>query len=305
MSPPPQQDAAFDDRNGWIWFDGKLVPWRDAKVHVLTHGLHYASSVFEGVRSYNGRIFKLREHSQRLIDSGEALEFEMPYSVEELGAACQEVVEANKTGNCYLRPVAWKGSNQMGVINLRGEVHVAIATWPWDYISADMWKQGLRLCPARFARPGPEYFPSTVKASGLYTINTLNKNHATREGYDDAMVLGQRGTIAESTSANIFLVIDGALHTPIPDCFLNGITRQTIIGLAKQMDIEVVERDIPVKELAHAQEVFLTGTAVEMTPVARIDQPAGEFKFTVGGPVERKLIEAFHETAGIGERAMV
>ncbi len=296
-------DPDFHDRDGWIWFDGEMIPWREAKIHVLSHGLHYASSVFEGERAYNGKIFKLTEHSQRLIDSGKALEFEMPYTVEELNAASQKTIEANNLENCYVRPVAWKGSEQMGVINTRAKTHVAIAAWPWDYIAAEVWEKGLRLCAARYRKAGVECFPSTVKAAGLYTVNTLNKNHALRKGYDDALVLGSRGKIAESTSANIFLVIDGALHTPVPDCFLNGITRQTVIELAKGQGIEVVERDIELGELAAASEVFLTGTAVEMTPVARVDHDDRDFEFTVGGPVEQRLIEAFRELTGMAAKA--
>ena len=294
----PLADAPFHDRDGFIWLDGEMVPWREAQLHVLSHGLHYASSVFEGVRCYNGKVFKLTEHSQRLIDSGKALGFKNPFTVEQLNAATEEVTKVNNLPNCYLRPIAWKGSNQMGVINTRGEVHVAIAAWHWDYIGAELWEKGLRLCEARFKRCGEDFFPTTVKAAGMYTINTLNKNYATERGYDDTLVLGQRGTIAESTSANMFLVIDGELHTPIPDCFLNGITRQTIIGLAESFGIPVHVRDIPVDDLAKAQEVFLTGTAVEMTPVAAIDLPDRQFKFQVGGPVELKLIEAFRELTG-------
>ncbi len=296
-------DPDFHDRDGWIWFDGELVPWRDAQIHVLSHGLHYASSVFEGERAYNGRIFKLTEHSQRLIDSGKALEFEMPYSVAELDDASQKTIEANKLENCYVRPIAWKGSEQMGVINTRAKTHVAIAAWAWDYISTEVWEKGLRLCAARYRKASPESFPVTVKAAGLYMVNTLNKNHALREGYDDALVLGSRGKIAESTSANIFLVIDGALHTPVPDCFLNGITRQTVIELARGNGIEVVERDIEVAELAAASEVFLTGTAVEMTPVAVIVYDGVSYQFTVGGPVEKQLIEAFRELTGMASKA--
>jgi len=296
-------DPDFRDRDGWIWLDGELVPWRDAQLHVLSHGLHYASSVFEGERAYNGRIFKLTEHSRRLIESSEALEFDMPYSVEELDKATQETIQANNLENCYVRPIAWKGSEQMGVINTRARTRVAIAAWAWDYIASEIWEKGLRLCAARFRKASPESFPVTVKAGGLYLVNTLNKNHALREGYDDALVLGSRGKIAESTSANIFLVIDGALHTPIPDCFLNGITRQTVISLANDLGIEVVERDIDVAELARASEVFLTGTAVEMTPVAVIDYEGNSYQFTVGGPVEMRLIGAFRELTGMAARA--
>jgi branched-chain amino acid aminotransferase len=293
----------FHDRDGFIWFDGELIPWREANLHVLSHGLHYASSVFEGERAYNGKIFKLREHSQRLIDSASALEMDIPFSVEALDEATQKTVEANGLANCYVRPVAWKGSEQMGVINTQGNTHVAIATWPWDYISAEVWGKGLRLCEARYRKMSNECFPATVKAAGLYTVNTLNKNQAQRKGYDDALVLGSRGKIAESTSANIFLVIDGKLHTPIPDCFLNGITRQTVIKLAASEGIEVMERDIEPNELAAASEVFLTGTAVELTPVSQIDFEEKHFKFTVGGPVENRLIDAFRELTGMVAKA--
>lgn len=297
------EEPDFHDRDGWIWFDGELIPWREANIHVLSHGLHYASSVFEGERAYNGQIFKLREHSQRLLDSGAALEFDIPFSVEELDEASQAAVKANKFENCYVRPVAWKGSEQMGVINTRAKTHVAIAAWPWDYISAAVWEKGLRLCEARFRKTSVECFPATVKCAGLYTVNTLNKNHAMRKGYDDALLLGSRGKIAESTSANIFLVMDGELHTPVPDCFLNGITRQTVIDIAKSQGIEIVERDIELDELADASEVFLTGTAVEMTPVSEIDFEEKQFRFSVGGPVENRLIDIFRELTGMAAGA--
>ena len=228
---------------------------------------------------------------------------EIPFSVEELDEATRKTVEANGQANCYVRPVAWKGSEQMGVINTLAKTHVAIATWPWDYISAEVWEKGLRLCEARYRKMSNECFPATVKAAGLYTVNTLNKNHALRKGYDDALVLGSRGKIAESTSANIFLVIDGKLHTPIPDCFLNGITRQTVIELAAAEGIDVLERDIELTELADAAEVFLTGTAVEMTPVSLIDFEGRHFEFTVGGPVETRLIGAFRDLTGMVDKA--
>lgn len=289
----------FHDRDGWIWHNGKMLPWRDAKVHLLTHGLHYASSVFEGERAYNGKIFKLREHSQRLLDSGKALGFDYDFTLEQIDDACNEVIEKNNLPNCYIRPVAFKGSEFMGVINTENSVHVAIAAWPWEYIGASGQTKGLRLCKAVYNRPSTEFFPSTVKAAGLYTTNTLNKNHAHKLGYDDCLVLGPTGHIAESTSANMFLVIDGQLHTPVPNCFLNGITRQTVIALAKEEGIDVIERDISVSDLAKASEVFLTGTAVEVTPVASVDYDDAKYSFKVMGDLETRLISRFREVTGM------
>lgn len=281
----------FDDRDGSIWFNGTLVPWREAKVHVLNHGLHYASSVFEGVRVYNGKIFKCTQHSERLKRSAELLDFEIPYSVAEIDAACHEAVKANNVENGYLRPVAWRGSEMMAISAQHNKIHMAVAAWSWPaYFSDEARKRGLRLAISDWRRPAPNTAPTASKAAGLYMICTMSKHKAEREGFEDAMMLDYRGYIAEATGANIFLVIDGEIHTPTPDCFLNGITRQTVIDLAHQHGIKVHERHILPNELDGTQEVFLTGTAAEITPVGRI----GDYEFTVG-EVTQKLMQAYHE----------
>jgi len=282
----------YDDRDGVIWFDGKLVPWRDAKVHVLTHGLHYASAVFEGMRSYHGKVFKLREHSQRLIDSGRILGFEIPWTLDQIVAATEATLKAQNIQNGYVRPIAWRGPEQMGVSAQQAKIHMAIAIWEWgSYFSADAHTKGIRMAWAKWSRPAPNTAPTQAKATGLYMICTLSKHAAEAEGYHDAMMLDWRGQLAEATGANVFLAIDGVLHTPKPDCFLNGITRQHVIGLAQKRQIKVVERAIMPEELAKAQEVFLTGSAAEITPVGEI----GQYKFTPG-PITKQLVEDFHRS---------
>ena len=262
----------FDDRDGVIWFNGELVPWRDAKLHVLSHGLHYASAVFEGERVYDGRVFKLNEHSQRLVLSAELLGFHLPVTAEEIDAATRQVVAANGIQDGYVRPVAWRGSEMMGVSAQQNRIHVAIATWDWpSYFDPAARMQGIRIRTSEWRRPSPDCAPTKSKAAGLYMICTLSKHAAENEGWHDALMLDWRGHVAEATGANIFLTIDGKLHTPTPDCFLDGITRRTVIGLAKNRGIEVVERTILPDELATADEVFLTGTAAEVTPVGQID----------------------------------
>jgi branched-chain amino acid aminotransferase len=263
----------FHDRDGWIWMDGKLVEWRSANIHVLTHGLHYASSVFEGERAYNGRIFKGTEHSKRLEFSATTLGMKLPYSTAELDAAKQLTLEKNGLTDAYLRPVAWRGSEMMGVSAQANTIHVAIAVWEWpSYFSAEAKMKGIRLTLSDWRRPSPESAPVHAKAAGLYMICTLAKHKAEAEGYQDALMYDYRGYIAEATGANVFIAIDGKLHTPIADCFLNGLTRQTAIELARRNGIEVVERHIKPEELANATEVFLTGTAAEITPVGEIGQ---------------------------------
>ena len=280
----------FDQRDGFIWYNGVMQPWRAAKVHVLNHGLHYGSSVFEGERAYNGKIFKSREHSERLHRSGELLGFTVPYSVDELMAAKEDVLKANNIVDGYLRPVAFRGSEMMAIAAQQTTIHVAIAAWVWPkYFKADALEKGLRLQTAKWKRPSPETEPVASKAAGLYMICTLSKHEAEKNGFDDAMMLDYRGYIAEATGANIFLVINGEVHTPTPDCFLNGITRLTVIDLARAMGLTVVERHIHPEELANVQEVFLTGTAAELTPVGQIDHHS----FTVG-PVTKKLLDAYH-----------
>jgi branched-chain amino acid aminotransferase len=280
---------AFDDRDGVIWFDGKLIPWRDAKVHVLTHAMHYASAVFEGERVYGGTVFKLTEHSQRLYDSAKILDFTIPWSVAEIDRATRETVAANKIVDGYVRPIAWRGSEMMGVSAQQNKIHLSIATWLWpSYFSPDAKMKGLRLEIADWRRPAPNTAPTQSKAAGLYMICTLAKHKAERAGFDDAMMLDWRGLVAEATGANLFFAKDGRIHTPTPDCFLNGITRRTVIDLARKRQMEVVERAIKPEELSGFQEAFLTGTAAEVTPIAEI----GPYKFTPGR-VCRALLEDF------------
>ncbi len=269
----------FDDREGRIWFDGELLPWREAKVHVLTHALHYASCVFEGERAYGGRIFKMTEHHERLHKSARVLGFEIPYSVAEIDAASEQVMADNGIVDGYVRPVAWRGSEMMGVSAQNTTIHLAIATWEWPaYFSPEARLKGIRMTVSQWKRPAPDTAPTDSKAAGLYMICTLSKHAAEAKGYSDALMLDYRGRIAEATGANIFLVQDGVLHTPVPDCFLDGITRRTVIALAKERGYEVVERPIMPEELARTKEVFLTGTAVEVTPVSEID----DYRFTPG-----------------------
>jgi branched-chain amino acid aminotransferase len=279
----------YDDRDGFIWMDGALAPWRDVKVHVLTHALHYASCVFEGERVYDGRIFKLTEHSRRLATSAEVMGFELPYDVPTIDQACRQVVAANGIGDGYVRPLAWRGAEMMGVSAQHCRIHLAIAAWTWPaYFTPEARLRGIRMTRGRYARPAPNTAPTASKAAGLYMICTLSKHEAEAKGYDDALMLDYRGFLAEGTGANLFLVMDGKLHTPTPDCFLDGITRQTVIGLARDRRIEVVERHIAPDELVSAQEIFLTGTAVEVTPVREID----EHRFQVGA-ITRQLIADF------------
>ena len=285
----------FADRDGKIWYNGALVDWRDAKVHVLTHGLHYASSVFEGERMYNGHIFKLRQHTERLFYSAGELGFKIPYTAEEIDAACNLVCEVNGITDGYIRPVAWRGSEMMGVSAQSNKINVAIAAWEWpSYFSPEARMNGIKLQISKWKRPSPETEPVHAKAAGLYMICTLSKHTAEAAGYQDALMLDYRGQIAEATGANIFFLMkDGKLHTPLPDCFLDGITRRTVIGLAKQRGIEVVERAIVPEEMADATECFLTGTAAEVTPVGRID----DYRFTPGD-VTRQLMEDYDRAVG-------
>ncbi len=280
---------SFDDRDGKIWFDGALAPWRDCGAHVLTHGLHYASCVFEGERVYNGEVFKLREHTQRLIDSAAALGFAIPYGLEEIERATRETVAEQGFADAYVRPVAWRGSEMMGVSAQNTAIHLAIAVWEWpSYFSPEARLQGIRLRSAEWRRPSPDCAPVHSKAAGLYMICTLSKHAAEAEGYDDALMLDYRGRIAETTGANVFLVQNGVLHTPEPDCFLDGITRRTVIGLARERRIEIVERALMPEELDRADEIFVTGTAAEVTPVRAIDERVFEV-----GPVARALMDDY------------
>jgi len=269
----------MDDRDGFIWFDGKLVPWREAKIHVLTHGLHYASCVFEGARAYEGQVFKLTEHSQRLINSARILDFEVPYTVDELDEASRQTLAAMQLTDAYVRPVAWRGSEIMGVTAQTSKIHVAIACWSWpSYFDPAERAKGIRLDISQWRRPAPDTAPTAAKAAGLYMICTLSKHVAERKGYADALMFDYRGFVAEATGANMFLIKDGVIHTPTPDCFLNGITRQTVIALAKARGMSVIERHIKSEELSSFSEVFITGTAAEVTPVGEI----GPHRYTPG-----------------------
>src|SRR5215207_4057442 len=280
----------FDRFDGWIWFDGTLVPWREAKLHVLTHGLHYGSSVFEGERAYEGEIFKSSEHSQRLRRSAEILDYEIPYSVEDLDEAKRTVLEKNGLEDAYVRPVAWRGSEMMAVAAQNSTIHVAIATWEWpSMFDLETKMRGIRLDIADYRRPDPRTAPVLAKAAGLYMICTISKHRAERKGYADALMLDWEGRVAECTGANVFFTRDGQIHTPIADCFLDGITRQTVIGLARDRGLEVVERRIMPDELPSFNECFLTGTAAEVTPVAEI----GPYRYAPGN-ITRTLIEDFN-----------
>jgi branched-chain amino acid aminotransferase len=273
------EPQTYDDRDGWIWFDGELVPWRDAKVHVLTHALHYASSVFEGQRAYNGAIFKLQEHSERLHQSARILGFEIPWTVAEINAACEAVLEANGWTDAYMRPLAWRGSESMGVTPTGTRPHLAIAAWQWGkYFDPAIAANGIRLDIAPWRRPAPYTAPVHSKAAGLYMIATLSKQHAEERGFHDALMLDWRGQVAETTGANAFFVRDGALHTPTPDCFLDGITRRTVMDLARRRGMDVYERAIWPEELESFEQMFITGTAAEVTAVAS----AGPWAFEVG-----------------------
>ena len=270
----------FDQRADLIWFDGKLVPTSDSKVSVLTHGLHYASCVFEGERAYGGTIYKGTEHSERLKRSANILDFEIPYSVAEIDAAKQLVIEKNNRPNAYVRPVAWRGSEMMGVSAQSNTIHLAIASWEWpSYFDPEQRLKGIRLDLAEYRRPDPKTAPCSAKAAGLYMICTISKHQAERKGYADAMMLDWEGRIAECTGANIFFVKDGKIHTPIADCFLDGITRQTVIGLARKRGMEVIERRITPDELTSFSECFITGSAAEVTAVAEI----AHWNFNPGG----------------------
>lgn len=263
----------YHDRDGLIWMDGALLPWRDVKVHVLTHALHYASAVFEGERSYEGEIFKLTEHSERLVESAKILDFDIPYSVAEIDQACRDTVAANKLSDCYVRPLAWRGSEQMGVSARQTKIHLMVAAWNWgSYFPMEQRLKGIRITHAQYRRPDPACAPAKAKAAGLYMICTIEKHRAERAGYSDALMLDYRGRVAECTGANVFLIKDGVIHTPEPDCFLDGITRRTVIDLAKARGIEVIARAIMPEELGSFTECFITGTAAEITPVSEIGE---------------------------------
>ena len=294
-------EVPYDDRDGVIWFNGKFVPWRDAKLHVLNHALHYASAVFEGMRAYNGEIFKLTEHNQRLHNSAKILGFEVPYSVTELDAVSREALEQSGLQNAYIRPIAWRGPEQMGVSAQKCEINVAIAVWEWpSYFTPEARMKGIKLAWAPWRRPDPACAPVQAKAAGLYMICTLSKHHAEANGCSDALMLDWRGQLAETTGANMFLVKDGVIHTPTPDCFLNGITRRSVIDLARKNGYEVVERAIMPNELGDFSEMFVTGTAAEVTPISDIND--GEYSFEVG-EVTRALMTQYDDLVNGRARA--
>ena len=259
----------LDDRDGVIWLNGKLVPWREAKLHVLAHSLHYGNAVFEGERAYGGKVFKLSPHSQRLVASAKLVAMELPYSAEEIDAATKQVVAENKVGDGYVRPIAWRGAEVIGVSAVGTKIHVAVTAFPWGSYYGN---KAIKLVTSRWRRPSPQSAPTASKCAGLYVICTLARDEAVAAGAQDALMHDYRGQLAEATGANLFLVIDGELHTPTPDCFLNGITRLTVIDLARKLGVKVVERAIWPDEVARASEVFLTGTAVEVQAVAAIDR---------------------------------
>ncbi len=281
--------TSFDQLEGSIWLDGKIVPWSEAKVHVLTHGLHYGSSVFEGQRAYGGEIFKLEAHTKRLRESAEVLGFTIPWSEEQINDACKQMLVENNLKDAYLRPVAWRGSEMMGVSAQANTIHLAIAAWEWpSYYSPEERLKGIRLDMAEYRRPDPSTAPFKSKAAGLYMICTISKHAAEAKGYSDALMLDWQGRVAEATSANVFFVQDGVIHTPLADCFLDGLTRRTVIELARARGIEVIERRIMPEEMEVFEECFLTGSAAEVTPVSEI----GPYSF-VPGEICKLMIEDY------------
>ena len=284
-------DGAYDDRDGKIWMDGKMVDWRDANVHILTHAMHYASSVFEGERCYNGKIFKGREHSERLRKSAQYLDFEIPYTIDEIEAAKYEMLQANGWTDAYVRAVAWRGAGpDMGVSAARNPVRLAIAGWEWGNYYGDAKMKGAKLDISKWKRPSPETIPVHAKAAGLYMICTTSKHAAEAKGCSDALFMDYRGYVAEATGANIFFVKDGEVHTPLADCFLNGLTRQTVIGMLKEKGLTVHERRIMPEELEGFEQCWLTGTAAEVTPVGQI----ADYTFEVGA-LTRDISEAYEK----------
>ncbi len=282
-------EIPFDQLDGYIWFNGEMVPWADSKIHILSHALHYGSAVFEGQRIYGGKIFKLNEHSERLHKSASILDFEIPYSVDQLNEACIAVMERQGLTEGYMRPIAWRGSEQMGVAAQKTTINVAIAAWEWgSYFDPEERMKGIRLRLADYRRPDPRTAPCRSKAAGLYMICTIEKHKSEQMGYADALMLDWRGQVAEATGANVFFIKDGVIHTPVPDCFLDGITRRTVIGLAKQRQIEVVERVIMPEEMADFSECFITGSAAEVTPVSEISV----YRFTPG-EISKALLDDY------------
>ncbi|MCG6857819.1 MAG: branched-chain amino acid aminotransferase [Salaquimonas sp.] len=285
----------FDQLGGFIWFNGEFVAWEDARIHVLTHGLHYASAVFEGERAYEGRIFKLEEHTERLFNSAELLGFKIPFTQDEINQACIEEVERQGLRNAYIRPIAWRGSEMMGVSAQKNRINAAIAAWEWpSYFKPEERLKGIRLDISDWRRPDPRTAPCKSKAAGLYMICTLSKHAAEAKGYADALMLDWRGQVAEATGANIFFTKNGVIHTPTPDCFLDGITRRTVIDLARRRGHELVERAIMPEELTEFEECFLTGSAAEVTPVSEI----GPYRFTPGEICQQLMTDYDAEVRG-------
>ncbi|HSG36147.1 MAG TPA: branched-chain amino acid aminotransferase [Paracoccaceae bacterium] len=281
--------GSYADRDGKIWMDGKLIDWRDANVHILTHALHYASSVFEGERCYEGKVFKSRQHSERLLKSGELMDMKIPYTVDEIEAAKRAVLDANGLTNAYLRVVAFRGAGEdMGVSARRNPIRMAVTAWEWGSYYGDAKMKGAKLDVAKWKRPSPETIPTAAKAAGLYMICTMSKHAAEEKGCSDAMFFDYRGYVAEATGANIFFVKDGEVHTPLPDAILNGLTRQTVIQMLRDRQIKVHERHILPSELDSFEQCFLTGSAAEVTPVGQI----GDWKFEVGA-LTRETAEAY------------
>jgi len=279
----------FDDRDGYIWMDGKMLPWREAKVHFLTHALHYGTQVFEGERAYSGVIFKSREHSERLINSAHIIGMEMYYSVAEIDAIKTEVLKANGLENAYIRAAAWRGAEQMGIDVAGTKTHMAVAAWEWgSYFDPSVKEKGITLKSTTWRKPAPNTAPTAAKTASLYNLGCIVKIEVKKAGYTDAFMLDHEGFVAESTGANLFAVRDGVLHTPIADRFLNGITRQTVIQIAKDLGISVEERRIKPEEMPGFSEVFLTGTAAEITAVGKID----DHIYSVG-PMTRQLQNAY------------
>ncbi len=279
----------MENREGFIWFDGELIEWNKAQLHLLSHGLHYASSVFEGERSYSGKIFKLKEHTERLFDSAKQLDLRVPFSIQEINDACYQTLEKNDLSDAYVRPIIWRGAETMGVSAPNSKIHCAIAVWEWpSYFSPEEKLKGIRLTLSGWKRPSPETIPCQAKAAGLYMICTLSKQEAESKGYDDALMLDWRGQVAEATGANIFFMKEKEIHTPMPDCFLNGITRRTVIDIAKEKGFEVIERKIELEELDNFKQCFITGTAAEVTPVSVID----DYPFFVGNEI-KELSDAY------------
>ncbi len=281
--------AHFDNRDGYIWFNGELVDWPDVKLHVLSHALHYASSVFEGERVYNKKIFKLEEHTERLFYSAERMDMKIPYTQDQVNEACKQIVDKNSIIDGYVRPIAWRGAEMMGVSAQSTKINLAIAVWEWpSYFDPEQRLKGIRLTLSKWKRPSPETIPCDTKAAGLYMICTLSKHDAEKRGYADSLMLDYENYVAEATGANVFFIKDGEIHTPIPDCFLDGITRRTVIDIAKKRGIKVIERKILPEEMSDFSECFLTGTAVEVTPVSEI----AECKFTPG-EITKNLMEDY------------